>query len=347
MASITSTSAFGSLAVSLAQAITFLTRSLIVRYSATTIIKLQLALEANLTAQFETSWVPEEPLRGSGRRCLTLSPACNPPRAVYNACKSAGVEWSEWFALLGGLEFDLFIDPGCVSIRYGNWETGKVGQFFTIWSETRAPEAKALKMLQQQKEAQLQAQLKADAAARVAAILAQGNKTLAQQVIEADQDDEDEIFVMIADEMREPTWLTPILTQFPAVPSPPRSISPSSISSAISRHSRSSSCSSSSGFSFSSHGTTDSYGSSATTTLSTGSKTSTDSQQTKFKMSRRERARQARVFIDTSKTEVTPYDGGKTTVLTGGVMLGGAAPKPKFTQNKTKNASGNWRASRV
>ena len=42
-----------------------------------------------------------------------------------------------------------------------------------------------------------------------------------------------------------------------------------------------------------------------------------------FKLSRRERARQAKVFVDTSKTEVTPYDGGKTTVLTGGVMLGG------------------------
>ena len=33
----------------------------------------------------------------------------------------------------------------------------------------------------------------------------------------------------------------------------------------------------------------------------------------------------ARVVIDTNKKEVTNYDGGKTTVLTGGVMLG--APK--------------------
>jgi hypothetical protein len=39
----------------------------------------------------------------------------------------------------------------------------------------------------------------------------------------------------------------------------------------------------------------------------------------------RERARPTRVIVDTSKTEVTPYDGGKTTVLTGGVMLGGGA----------------------
>lgn len=342
MASIMSTSSFGSLAVSLAQAITYLTRSLIVRYSATTIIKLQLALEANLTAQFESSWVPSEPLRGSGRRCLTLSPSCTPPRAIYNACKSAGVEWSEWMTLLGGLEFDLFIDPGCVSIRYGNWESGKVGKFFTIWSEELVAEAKTKKMLQQEQEAQLKAQ----AVARVAAIMPQG-KTLAQQVIEADKDEEDELFILIADEMREPTWLTPILSQFPTVPAPQRSSSPISVSSAVSRHSRSSSSSSSSGFSFSSHGTTDSYGSATTIALSTCSETSTDSQPTKHKLSRRERARQARVFIDTSKTEVTNYDGGKTTVLTGGVMLGGAPPRPKTTQSKAKSASGSWRASRV
>lgn len=31
---------------------------------------------------------------------------------------------------------------------------------------------------------------------------------------------------------------------------------------------------------------------------------------------------QSQVIIDVTKKEVTPYDGGKTTVLTGGVMLG-------------------------
>ncbi|KAJ3011987.1 hypothetical protein NUW54_g2001 [Trametes sanguinea] len=116
---------FGSLSVALAQAITYITRPLIARYSAVTIIKLQLALEANLTAQFTPSWVPTEPLRGSGRRCLTLSPFGVPPRPVYNACKSAGVEWTEWIALLGNFEFDLFIDPGCVSIRIGAAGAGK------------------------------------------------------------------------------------------------------------------------------------------------------------------------------------------------------------------------------
>lgn len=135
MAASTTVSSFGSLSVTLDNAIAYLTRSLIQHYSATTVIKLQLALEANLTAQFAPSWVPTEPLRGSGRRCLTLSPSALPPRPVYNACKTANVEWSQWIATLGGIEFDLFIDPGCVSIRFGNWDSGKVSKFLTVWSE--------------------------------------------------------------------------------------------------------------------------------------------------------------------------------------------------------------------
>ena len=312
-----SASAFGALSVTLAQAITWLTRSLITSYSATTIIKLQLALEANLTTQFQASWVPSEPLRGSGRRCLTLSPACSPPRSIYNACRSAGVEWSKWIAVLGGAEFDLFIDPGCVSARFGHCDSGK---FFTIWSENAVvPKAKALS------EESLQAQLRAQAQVRAFSI---GGQTLAQKIILEDADEDDELFAMIADQVREPVWVTPIASQFPAVPPPPRSTSSSPvsiISSSSSTHSRSSSCSSSSVFSFSSYGSTDSYGSA--TTVSQCS-TSPDLK-CLSKLSRRERARQARVFVDTSKTEVTNYDGGKTTVLTGGVMLG-AAPKPKL-----------------
>lgn len=337
-----SASSFGSLSVTLAQAITFLTRKLITCYPATTIIKLQLALEANLTTQFQSSWVPSEPLRGSGRRCLTLSPACAPPRAVYNACKSAGIEWSKWIALMGGVEFDLFIDPGCVSVRFGQWDSGK-GRFFTVWSESTVETPKCVS------EDALQAQLKAQAQARALAV---AGKTLAQQIISEDTDEDDELFAMIADEVREPTWITPIASQFPAIPPPPRSSSssPVSIISASSSHSRSSSCSSSSAFSFSSRGSTDSYGSATTV-----SQCSTSPDQTSpCKLSRRERARQARVYVDTTKTEVTNYDGGKTTVLTGGVMLGAVA-KPKLsglaasaTQRKSNSGSTeNWRSLRA
>ncbi|CAL1696441.1 unnamed protein product [Somion occarium] len=334
MASTTSPTA--SLAVTLAQAITYLTRPLITRYaySATTIIRLQLALEANLTAQFGSSWVPSR----SGRRCLTLSPNGSPPRPIYNACKSAGVEWYLWIAALGNVEFDLFLDPGCVSVRCGNRET-------TIWSEQVAAPAKTRKEIPEQ---QLQAQLRAQAYARASAPLSLSpSKTVAQQLIEED-DHDDELFAMIADEIREPTWLTPVTSDFPTMPAPQRAISssPVSIISTTSTHSRSSSRSSnsSSGFTFFTNSSSDSA-----TTISLSS---SDNEKPKFKLSRRERARQARVFVDSSKTEVTNYDGGKTTVLTGGVMLGGGAAakvKPIVPSQKktTSSSSCNWRTIRV
>lgn len=334
--------AFGSLSVALAQAITYLTRPLIACYSAVTIIKLQLALEASLTAQFSPSWNPREPLRGSGRRCLTLTPNGLPPRTIFNACKSTGVQWSEWIALLGNVEFDLFIDPGCVSIRFGSWESGKVGKFFTIWSEDTIDMAEQKKAAEE-KEARLQAELKAQAAARAPCKPA---KTYAQQLLEVDQDDE-ELFALIADEIREPTWLTPILCEFPSVPAPPRDItsSPMSTISTLSSHSRSSS---SSGFTFSSVDSDDSY--TSTSTMSCAA--SPSDEKPKVKLSRRERARQARVFVDSSKNQVTNYDGGKTTVLTGGVMLGGGAtpkakPAPAAAQKKATVSgflSANWRS---
>ncbi|KAJ7071324.1 hypothetical protein C8F01DRAFT_1216895 [Mycena amicta] len=115
-------------------------------------------------------------------------------------------------------------------------------------------------------------------------------------LIEDDAASDDQLFSMIADEICAPTWITPVLSRVPAqaalaVPTraPP---------SPFPRPSRPTPTSASS--------------------VSTGSRDD-DSHP---KQSRRERARQARVYIDTSKTEVTPYDSGKTTVLTGGVMLG-------------------------
>ncbi|KAF8898393.1 hypothetical protein BD779DRAFT_1607216 [Infundibulicybe gibba] len=283
---------------------------------------LQLVLEAGLMTLYAPTWVIEDPLRGSGRRCLTLSPDCLPPRAVYSACIAAGVQWFDWIAVLGGREFYLFVDPGCVSVRVG--KKGTPGsQLVTIWADEIPSPTKP-------------STLRADEAAIQASILAQQHaraqsKTLAQQLLEEDAEDDEELFAMLADEVGAPTWMTPILDQFPT---PARSISPLSTSSA---HSRSSSRSSnsSSGFSMTS---VDSNGS--MTSMSTAASIKAEPKQ-----SRREKARQARVFVDTTKTEVTPYDGGKTTVLTGGVMLGGApsAGKPK----KVAKSTNSWRSTRA
>lgn len=310
-----------SIAATLAHAIAYLTSPLIVQYSATAIVKLQLALEANLTARYSSNWYPEDPLRGSGRRCLTLSPASFPPRPIHEACQSANIEWSQWIKLLGGIEFDLFIDPGAVSVRFGNWATGnKVGKCLTVWSDASTTTRTKPTM----------------------APLSIQSKTFAQQLLEDDSQEENELFAILADHVREPTWITPIKTDFPPVQSPPSADSLSSIDrstthSPVSTHSRSSSRSSSSSSSaFSYPDSVDSF---------------STSESSEPKMSRRERARAAKVFIDNSRTQVTNYDGGKTTVLTGGVMLGAAPLKSKSPTSSPVSlplsiSSANWRSVR-
>jgi hypothetical protein len=289
-----------------------------------------MVLEANLTAHYAASWIPEDPIRGSGRRCMTLSPTCLPPRPVWSACAAANVQWFDWIAVLGNSEFDLFVDPGCVAVRCQN-------KIVAVWSDESAPSPAVPKITTPVfSEPMIQASLGAQFNPTVGA----SRKTFAQKVLEEDKEEEEKIFTMLADEISAPTWVTPILTQFSV---DARSTSPLSSISEQSRCSSRSSNSSSSGFSFASD-----TGSSRTSVTSAKSTSSSD-----LKLSRRERARQARVFVDTTKTEVTPYDGGKTTVLTGGVMLGGgpkaASAKPKYlaVNNAAMIHSNSWRSVRA
>jgi len=287
MAAATSISA--NLSLTVAHAITFLTRPLISSYPETAIIKLRSVLQANLTTHFAHLWAVNHPTR----RGITLSPHCLPPSVIYSACLAAGVQWFDWISLLGGREFDLFIDPGCVSVRRGSNHTHEK-QLITVWSEKPAFAAPAVRPSAHRAMQTPTARPKPQ------------TKTLAQQLLEVDHEDDEKLFAMITDEVTSPMWINPNRMQ----PFPPfRSSSPA--------HSRSSSRSSdsSSGFSLSS-----AVSSGSVTSMSTSS-----SPAFYDKQSHRERARQTRVIVDTSKTEVTPYDGGKTTVLTGGVMLGGAS----------------------
>ncbi|KAF9056641.1 hypothetical protein BJ165DRAFT_548138 [Panaeolus papilionaceus] len=314
---ITTSSSSMSLSLAVAHVISFLTAKLPSSYPANTLLKLQMVLEANLTAHCAPSWVPAEPVRGSGRRCMTLSPACLPPRPIWSACAATGVQWFDWIASLGNKEFDLFVDPGCVAIRLD-------GVILNVWcDESRLVAASTVPKINMPvfSEPMIQASLRA-------ATRAFTSKTVAQQLVEADKEEEEQIFAMLNDEIAAPTWVTPIITQFPM---PARSTSPLS---SISEQSRCSSRSSNS--------------SSSTFSLASSDATSRSSKSGEFKQSRRERARQARVFIDTTKTDVTPYDGGKTTVLTGGVMLGGG---PKTSSKKVAapamSNSNSWRSVRV
>ena len=333
MASFTTT--LSSISVTVSHAIEYITRPLIAFMPESTILKLQVALESNLTAHYAQSWVPSEPFCGSGRRCLTFSPNSVPPRPIYASCMAVKVEWSEWMTALGNIEFDLIVDPGLVSVRF--IEPRSTSKLITVWSDEVAEEPRA-KFANPLANSSLQTRQLAQAAFRPTPKLAR--PTLAQQLQIEDEEDEEELFAALADELRQPTWMTPTVNQFPST-IPRKSVSPVSSGS---HHSRSSSLSSASDagswFSFDSEDSD----SSVTTISSAGTEGS--------KLSRRERVRPARVFIDNSKKEVTNYDGGKTTVLTGGVMLGArsVAAKPATQPAYTKGSaasSNDWRSARV
>jgi hypothetical protein len=307
-----------------AHVVRFLTAKLATTYSPDTILKLQTALDANLSSHYASSWYPNDPLRGSALRSITLSPSCLPPNPVWAACTTANVQWFDWMKTLGNTEFDLFVDPGCVALRLN-------GQIYNIWSDSLSPSAAAA------------AHAKADdrhihAGTPLDAAPYRSRKTLAQQLVEEDREDDELLFHLLNDKITSvPAWsTTPIFTQFSI---PVRSTSPLSSTSEHSRCSSRSSNASSSGFSHYSGDTTSSRTSATSgsppSSSSSSSSAGANGQQQHSKQSRRERARQARIFIDTSKKEVTPYDGGKTTVLTGGVMLGGA-PKPTTASAKSK-----------
>ncbi len=329
-----STTTLSSIAVTVSHAIAYITRPLIAFMSESTILKLQVALESNLTAHYAQSWVPSEPIRGSGRRCLTFSPHSIPPRPIYAACVAAKVQWSEWMTALGNIEFDLIVDPGVVSVRF--IEPRSTSKLITVWSDEAAVKKPRAKFANTLANSSLQTQQPAQALVRPTPKFAL--PTLAQQLQVEDEEDEEELFAALADELRRPTWTTPTVNQFPST-IPQKSVSPASSGS---HHSRSSSLSSTSDsgswFSFDSEDSD----SSVTTISSVGTECS--------KLSRRERVRQAPVFVDNSKKEVTNYDGGKTTVLTGGVMLGArpvaATPQPAYTKGSAASSS-NWRSARA
>ncbi|KAG6845636.1 hypothetical protein H0H87_005843 [Tephrocybe sp. NHM501043] len=279
---------------------------------------LRLRLKANLMALYAPTWRVENPLHESGNRRLSLSPINRPPQPIYDVCINTGLQWYEWMAALGNVGFDLYADPGCVTVYHhsDNTEMGIIGgKYTTVWVDAPLPSFKLF--------------------APTPRVV---SKTFAQKVLEDDHEDADHLFRLIAREPHIP--VTPIHVHFPT---PARSLTPLS---SVSEHSRSSSRSSDSSSTFSSDA------SSSTSILSaasfaTSASTLFTSELTKSKQSRREKARQARVFVDRSKNAVTPYDGGKTTVLTGGVMLGGAryaAPKPSNLA-KLAGAATSWRST--
>ena len=123
-----------SLSTAVAHVVNFLTEKFTSTYPDNTLIKLQSALKDNLTAHYAPYWDVQRPIKGSGRRSMTLSPLCLPPRPIWSACVTADVQWFDWISLLGNREFDLFVDPGCIAVRCQN-------MVYSVWSAELAPTA--------------------------------------------------------------------------------------------------------------------------------------------------------------------------------------------------------------
>lgn len=119
------------LTIALSHAISFLTKPLAASISAKTVEHLRQQLEVKLREEFAPTWFPDQPQRGSNTRCMTLSPARLPPRVLLAACFAARLPWSQWMQALGNAEFDLFIDPGSVSVLRRGEKTHRI-----VWSSS-------------------------------------------------------------------------------------------------------------------------------------------------------------------------------------------------------------------
>ncbi|KAF8817640.1 hypothetical protein BYT27DRAFT_7181770 [Phlegmacium glaucopus] len=323
---------------SISQAINFLTRPLILSQESDMIHSLQMILRSTLQAVYSAA--------RSSRLVLSLSVSSLPPRPIYAACIASGLQWCEWIALLGSRDFDLVIEPHTVSVNY----VGPNPQTIILWSEPLSTPVKRpllsrpnfhnlhvpISKLGQQ--SLMQASLKAT----IGSAQARANtRTLAQQLLESDHKQEaDEIFAMISKTAiisptptREKFSIDIPINAFPSPLSSPELLSP-----ATSRPS-----SRSSTFSALSFSDTESITSASSTSSTSDLFSSTKPRNTTTFV-----PRPTRVFINNDKKDVTKYlyQGGVSTVLTGGVMLGGpAAAKNRVAKATSQNSSSasSWR----
>ncbi|KAK2467517.1 hypothetical protein APHAL10511_000372 [Amanita phalloides] len=290
---------------SLTEAIVFLSRPLLMFYTPSEIATVQAVLQTTLPTAYFSSREP--------RLFLTLSPAIQPPPPILAACVAARVRWADWIVVLGGKEVNILIEPSRAVIRYGS----QGGSIKTIWQEL-----KAYRPPQPQLRIQVPSPVSSAHVTVASAIPRAQGRTRAQELLECnDKEEADEIFALISNV----TGITPTPThrQFqldnPSPVSSPESSRPSSRSSNFSLFSLASS--------------TDSM-----TSLSSTSSTCIEKASIKPIVCRSSRslrsddvpepedADELHVHVDTSKKAVQKYlyQGGVSTVLTGGVMLGPA-----------------------
>ena len=324
---------------SLTEVIAFLTRPLIMFYTPSEIAALEIALRTTLTAAYFASRQPQLFLR--------LSPANQPPRPILVACIAASVRWADWMIVLGGKELDILVEPSRAAIRYG----GQDGTIKTIWQEPSVYRPKLrIQVPPSIHERPARASLRATIDSAVTR--AQGLTKAQELLVCNDKEEADEIFSLLSNV----TGITPTPThdQFQldnlSSESSPDSSRPSSRSSNFSFFSLASS--------------TDSM-----TSVSSTSSPSIEKASIKPVVPPRSRslrsgevpeledADESDVQVDRSKKSVQKYmyQGGVSTVLTGGVMLGSAKKATRdegpasgklhtsFGRQRGTATNGNWR----
>ena len=334
---------------SISQAINFLTRPLICSQEPDMIHSLQMILRSTLQAVYSAA--------RTSRLVLSLSRSSLPPRPIYAACIASGLQWQEWFALLGSRDFDLVIKPHSVSVTY----VGPNPRTVIVWSEPLSPVKRLpLSRLNLQgfqvpiSKLGQQSFMQASRKVTIGSTQTRANntRTLAQQLLESDHEQEaDELFAMISSKTaiisptptREKFFMDIPMNAFPSPLSSPEVISP-----ATSRPSSRSSTSSSSMSFFD----TESMTSESSTSSDDFFSSTKPGNATTFVPTS-----PSRVFVDNDKKDVTKYlyQGGVSTVLTGGVMLGGSSATASnknlgakhTTTNKISSAHSWRRTARV
>ena len=318
---------------SLAQAIAFLTRPLTLVYAHETTTSLQHILRTTINVAY-----PSPSFK------LSLSSTALPPRPIYAACIATGIQWSEWFKLLGQRSFDLLIEPQSVVARYA----GIKGQTVVVWRRppppvipqkhssfmfaSEGPQIPISKFCQQQKQ-----QFNRGHGIRSAVTSGMPRRTVAQQLlIDSEKEVEEELFSMVANfrgiivsptPTRENFKIPSLHSYSPSFCFPSSLCSPPVVVSPVSSPEPPSSAESSRPSSRASTYSFSDFDSESVTSVSSSSSTNS----------------QPCVYVDATKKDITrySYQGGESNVLTGGVMLGTPGAASKKTSGQRKNAS--WR----
>ncbi|KJA22556.1 hypothetical protein HYPSUDRAFT_40943 [Hypholoma sublateritium FD-334 SS-4] len=339
---------------SIEHAARFLTRPLILAIAPVRVAALQVILRSTLQAACSGT-----PL------VLPFAPNRVPPRPVFAAAIGAGVSWADWMSLLAPREFALVITPRAVRAEYAGLRPHTV----VVWADLSAPAAPAAAPAPQPEQVPI-SKLGQRLHATVASARERAQtRTRAQQLLDATHEsDAAELFARLARSHAGLLSPSPTRAAFAPAPAAPRALfagfpsplsAPRSTSPTESASSRPSSRSSM----FSAGADSESSASSVAECDAPEAKPTAPSLPRVFVAPRRApvfvpEPAPTKVVVDANKKDITKYlyQGGVSTVLTGGVMLGAApaaraAPAPATTPryrapHHTKNASataGTWR----